>query len=417
MFGCTVQVPIAPPQRTKMGPQRRSVIYIGFDSPSIIKYHEPLTGDVFKARFVDYHFDEVNFPSLGGDKLPKEERREIIWNASSMSHLDPRTAQCDKEVQKITHLQKIASQLLNAFTDTAKVTKFYILAANTPTRINIPIGKTTIMTANESSMTRLKHGRPLGSKDLISRKWKIKGQQNPSLEENSTPKEATPTISKIITPEKESSIEVTQAPKEAIVPEEIQNHEDAQVLANDEISINYASIGELWDRTKVVINELFCFAIATKILKENDDHEPRNVDECRSKNDWSKWKEVIQVELDSLAKRKVFGPVIPKPNDVKPIGYKWVFVRKRNDKNEISRYKACLVEQSFSQRPGIDYDETYSPVMDIITFQYLISMSVSEGLDMHLMDIITAYLYGMLENDIYMKVPEGFQLPQVTSQP
>ena len=103
---------------------------------------------------------------------------------------------------------------------------------------------------------------------------------------------------------------------------------------------------------------------------------------------------------------------------MKPVGYKWVFVRKRNDKNEITRYKARLLAQGFSQRPGIDYDETYSFVMDIITFRYLISVLVSEGLDMLLMVVIIAYLYGMLENDIYMKVPEGFQLPQVnTSQP
>ena len=251
------------PQRRKMGPQRRLGIYIGFDSPSIIKYLEPLTRDVFRARFADCHFDEVNFPSLGGDKLPKEKRREIIWNASSMSHLDPRIAQCDKEVQRITHLQKIASQWPEAFTDTAKVTKSYIPTANTPTRIKIPIRKTAIMAANESSMTHLKRGRPLGSKDLIPHKRKIKGQQNPSFEENITPEEATPTISKIITPEEESSIEVTHAPEKAIVLEEIQNHEDAQVLANDEISINYASTGELWDRTKVVINEVFYFAIAT----------------------------------------------------------------------------------------------------------------------------------------------------------
>ena len=88
-----------------------------------------------------------------------------------------------------------------------------------------------------------------------------------------------------------------------------------------------------------------------------------------------------------------------------------MFVRKRNDKNEISRYKARIVAQGFSQRPGIDYDETYSPVMDIITFRYLISLSVSKGLDMRLMDVIAAYLYGMLENDIYLKVPEGFRLP------
>ena len=151
----------------------------------------------------------------------------------------------------------------DAFTDTAKVTKSYIPTANTPARINIPIGKTAIMAANESSMTCLKRGRPLGSKDLIPRKRKIKGQQNPSLEENSTPEEATPTISKIITPEEKSAIEVTHALEEAIVPEEIQNHEDAQIIANDEISINYASTRELWDRTKVVINEVFCFVVAT----------------------------------------------------------------------------------------------------------------------------------------------------------
>ena len=86
-----------------------------------------------------------------------------------------------------------------------------------------------------------------------------------------------------------------------------------------------------------------------------------------------------------------------------------MFVRKCKDKNEIARYKGRLMTQGFSQRPEIDYDETYSPVMDIITFRYLISLSVSKGLDMRLMDIITAYLYGMLENDIYMKVLEGFQ--------
>ena len=151
----------------------------------------------------------------------------------------------------------------DAFTDTAKVTKSYITTANTPARFNIPIGKTAIMASNESSMTRLKRGRPLGSKDLIPRKRKIKGQQNPSLEENNTHEEVTPTISKIITPEEKSVIEVTHDLEEAIVPEEIQNHEDAQIITNDEISINYASTRKLWDRTKVVINEVFCFAVAT----------------------------------------------------------------------------------------------------------------------------------------------------------
>ena len=66
VFGCAVHVPIAPPQRTKMGPQCRLGIYVSFDSPSIIKYLEPLTGDDFRARFADCHFNETVFPPLGG---------------------------------------------------------------------------------------------------------------------------------------------------------------------------------------------------------------------------------------------------------------------------------------------------------------------------------------------------------------
>ena len=87
-------------------------------------------------------------------------------------------------------------------------------------------------------------------------------------------------------------------------------------------------------------------------------------------------------------------------------------MRKRNDKNEVVRYKARLVAQGFSQSPGIDYMETYSPVVDAITFRYLINMAVQEKFDMHLMDVVTAYLYGSLDNEIFMKVPEGFKVPE-----
>ena len=92
-----------------------------------------------------------------------------------------------------------------------------------------------------------------------------------------------------------------------------------------------------------------------------------------------------------INKTKSFWTVVQTPEDVK-LGYKWVFVRKRIKNNEIIRYKAQLVAQSFLQRPGIDYEETYSPVMDVITFRFLISLIVSKELDMHLMDVITTYL-------------------------
>ena len=64
------------------------------------------------------------------------------------------------------------------------------------------------------------------------------------------------------------------------------------------------------------------------------------MDECRKRNDWPKWKEAIQIELNSLAKQEVFGLVVQTPGVIKLVGYKWVFVRKRNENDEIIRYKA-----------------------------------------------------------------------------
>ena len=76
IFGCTLYVQIAPTQRTKMGPQRKLGIYVGFDSPSIIRYLEPLTGDAFIACFANYHFNESVFPLLGKEKSIPEEQQE-----------------------------------------------------------------------------------------------------------------------------------------------------------------------------------------------------------------------------------------------------------------------------------------------------------------------------------------------------
>ena len=86
------------------------------------------------------------------------------------------------------------------------------------------------------------------------------------------------------------------------------------------------------------------------------------------------------------------------------------FLCEKNEKNETQRYKARLVAQGYSQRPSVNYEETYSPVMDAITLRYLISFTVHEQLEMHLINVVTTYLYGSLDNEIYMKIPEGFAI-------
>jgi hypothetical protein len=75
------------------------------------------------------------------------------------------------------------------------------------------------------------------------------------------------------------------------------------------------------------------------------------------------------------------------------------------------RYKARLVAQGFTQSPSVDFNKTYSPVMSRITFRYLISFAVQNRLSMQLRDVVTTYLYGSLDSNIYMKVLDGIHVP------
>ncbi|KAL6185395.1 hypothetical protein ACLB2K_041529 [Fragaria x ananassa] len=153
------------------------------------------------------------------------------------------------------------------------------------------------------------------------------------------------------------------------------------MLENKEISLKYTDAHGMMERTSTTIDDIFAYSVAHDIIND-DEIEPCSIKKCQRRADWPKWKDEIQYELDSPANRQVFSPVVSCLPNVKPIGHKWVFVRKRNEKHEVMRYKAQLVAQGFSQHPVIDYEETYSPVMDVITFRYLVSLVVSEKLSM-----------------------------------
>jgi hypothetical protein len=74
-----------------------------------------------------------------------------------------------------------------------------------------------------------------------------------------------------------------------------------------------------------------------------EDYVSKTQEEYMHRNDWPKWKDALKAELDSLEKQNIFGLVILTPKNINTVGYKWVFVIKRNEKNEIVRYKERLV--------------------------------------------------------------------------
>ena len=274
---------------------------MGFDSPSIIRYLKPLTGDVFKACFKDCHFNETIFPPLGGEKSFPEAQCEITWNVSTLSHLDPRINPCELEVQRIIHLQGIANQLPDVFTDNKKIMKFHIPAANTLARIEVPVGQSVNTTTNESK-PHLKRGRPVNVKDKIP--WKRKVQENQVIAHKETipRKHVTEIIDLSKTYEKKSP---ENKPLKELSPEE------DQVLENNEILIHYVHTVEIWDRNKIVVDNIFSYKVALDITRSNDnEYEPQTIDKCQRINDWPMWKEAIHAELNSISKHEVFGPVV-----------------------------------------------------------------------------------------------------------
>ena len=82
--------------------------------------------------------------------------------------------------------------------------------------------------------------------------------------------------------------------------------------------------------------------------------------------------------------------------------------RKRNNKNEITRYKARLVAKGFTQKEGIDYHETFSPVSKKDSLRIIMALVAHFDLELHQMDVRTVFLNRNLEEEVYMKKPEGF---------
>lgn len=102
IFGCVLYVLIVPHKRTKMRPQHCLGVHVGFDTPSIIRYLEPLIKDVFTAHFADCHFSENSFSPLKEKKMPLEIGHELSWNVFSLLHFDPDTSQNKNKVRRIT---------------------------------------------------------------------------------------------------------------------------------------------------------------------------------------------------------------------------------------------------------------------------------------------------------------------------
>ncbi|KAL0394343.1 UNVERIFIED_CONTAM: Retrovirus-related Pol polyprotein from transposon RE2, partial [Sesamum latifolium] len=137
------------------------------------------------------------------------------------------------------------------------------------------------------------------------------------------------------------------------------------------------------------------------------DNDPRMYEEAMSDIDSDKRLEAIKSETDSMGTNQVWTLVDP-PKCVRPVGCKWVYKRKLGADGEVTTFKAKLVAKGYTQRPGVDFEETYSPVAMAKSIRILLAIAAWYDYKIWQMDVKAAFLNGFVEEEIYMDQLEGF---------
>ena len=137
---------------------------------------------------------------------------------------------------------------------------------------------------------------------------------------------------------------------------------------------------------------------------END---PVNIKQAVESSNSQMWINAMNEEMKSMYDNDVWD-IVPLPKDKKPVGCKWIFKTKRDSKGNVEKYKARLVAKGFTQKEGIDYKETFSPVSSKDSLRIILALVAHYDLELHQMDVKTTFLNGDIDETIYMTQPENF---------
>jgi hypothetical protein len=163
---------------------------------------------------------------------------------------------------------------------------------------------------------------------------------------------------------------------------------------------------------KRLINEINIAAYALSVAEEIEGNtEPFNYSEAIHSTNCNNWVTSMHDEMESLEKNGTWD-LVKLPKEKKPIRCKWIFKRKEGiSPSDEVRYKARFVAKGYSQIPGIDYNDVFSPIVKHSSIRTLFSIVAMHDYELGWLDVKIAFLHGKLEEDIYMDQPEGFVVP------
>ena len=202
--------------------------------------------------------------------------------------------------------------------------------------------------------------------------------------------------------------EIQETPDETTLEETSNQHEEEVPVGPTDISLPLRRSGRV-----SMPPEFYGFHITSDGDTLVSDRTLTNLDEPASYREAvagpesAKWKEAMDSEIKSMYDNQVWNLVDNVPGR-KTVGCKWIFKKKTDMDGKVHTYKARLVAKGFTQTPGVDYDETFSPVAKIKSIRIMLAIAAFHDYEIWQMDVKTAFLNGKLTEDVYMSQPEGF---------
>lgn len=120
-----------------------------------------------------------------------------------------------------------------------------------------------------------------------------------------------------------------------------------------------------------------------------------------------KWRSAMDNEIAAIEKNSTWE-LTDLPAEARTIEVKWIFKTKLNEKGEVEKYKARLVEKGYSQRKGVDYTEVFAPVARWDTIRMVIALAAQKGWNIYQLDVKSAFLHGELSEAVFVEQPQGY---------
>ncbi|OWZ13834.1 polyprotein, partial [Phytophthora megakarya] len=133
---------------------------------------------------------------------------------------------------------------------------------------------------------------------------------------------------------------------------------------------------------------------------------PTTYQQAMQSNVSSEWVKAMNAELKAHAGNGSWT-LVPRTPSARPIGYRWIFAKKRDESGRVVRYKARLVAKGFKQKFGVDFFKTYLPVANMNSIRVVLSVVVALEYVTEQLDADTAFLNSELKERVYMEVPYG----------